>query len=316
MEVEAGHRMLEHIYYQALRIRKYQEQLWLLQRLGKSHFCITGEGHEIAQLASVHASDPATDHYLPYYRDVGIIMALGVTIKELMLQVFAKDEDPVSRGRDLINAWSYPRHRIYPSSAPVATQTLHAVGIAYANKYRKEKSVVITYFGDGATSQGDFYEALNFATIHKLAVVFFCENNGYAVSVPLDKQSATPIFYKALGFGIPGVEVDGTDYESVLQATIIAFNHARSGNGPYLLDVQVPRLMAHSSDDNVKAYITDQDIDLIKSKDPIIRFKNTYQIPDEVEQKFLIQISKEIEEATEYAEKASYCEDLYGKVFI
>ena len=200
------------IYRYMCLSRALFERMWLMQRGGKSPFIVTGEGQEGVQVGSAYAMNRDLDFFLPYYRDLGVVLVAGMTPREVMLNLLARAADPSGGGRQLPSHYFHPSLRIVSGSSPVATQVPHAAGIALAAKVKREGSVAICYFGEGGTSKGDFHEGLNFAGVHRLPVVFVCENNGYAISVPGHKQAAVKdLAIRAEGYGFPGVVVDGND---------------------------------------------------------------------------------------------------------
>ena len=178
------------MYRTMVTARLCDEAQFRLNRQGKAPFVVPVSGHEGAQVGDRLAHDPGKDIFVPYYRDMAVCLVAGMTPKDVFLGVFGKADDPSSGGRQMPAHWGSSRLGIITGSSPIATQVLHAAGVGYAAKYRGEDSVVGCWFGDGATSEGDWHEALNFAGIHKLPVVFVCENNRYAISVPLAKQMA------------------------------------------------------------------------------------------------------------------------------
>ena len=186
-----------------------------------------------------------------YYRDLGVGLALGVTPYELFLGALARADDPHSGGRQLTAHLSSPALRIGSVSSEVGAHIPHAVGAAYAARVKGEDSVALCYFGDGAASEGGTHEAMNLAGVHRLPVVFLCENNGYAISVPLAQQMPiTSLEQRAEAYGFAGATVDGCDAEAVHAATTTAIARARAQHGPTLIDLQVPRIVAHSSQDD------------------------------------------------------------------
>ena len=226
---------LRDMYYKMLVARLLGDRMFILNRQGRAHFAITGHGHEACQVGSAFALRAGRDWVLPYYRDMGVVLALGMTTREVMLHFLARAADPCSGGRQMPNHWGYPSLRIVTGSSVVATQIPHAVGVALASKLRAEDDVSIVYFGEGATSQGDFHEGLNFASVHRLPVVFFCENNGYAISEPQWKEMAVPnVSDRARGYGLCGSTVDGNDALAVYQTTRWAVGECRHGRGPSL----------------------------------------------------------------------------------
>ena len=250
--------------------RTLDERVWLLNRQGKAAIVASAQGHEGAQIGAVKASDQTRDHYLIYYRELCPLMALGVTPTEMLLGFLAKEGEPLSGARQFPLHGSMDRVDIVSFSNVVATQMPHAVGFALADQMRGINAVTIAYFGDGASSMGDTHESLNFAAIHKLPVVFFCENNRYAISVPLHKQMAIEsIADRAEGYGMPGIMVDGMDPVAVYEAMYLAIENARSGGGPTLVEARVERFYPHTSDDDHTRYRTAEDIETMTSRDPI-----------------------------------------------
>ena len=216
--------------------RTVDQRMWIMNRQGRGPFAISCQGHEAAQVGSAFALTAGRDWICPYYRDAGAAIALGTSILDIMLAFCAKAEDPFGGGRQLPNHYSSRRLRILSGSSSVGSQIPHATGIGLAAKLRGEESVVLTYFGEGAISTGDFHAGINFASIHKLPVIFFAENNGWAISVPTAKQmNLDSLADRALGYGVPGVVVDGTDILAVYQVTSAAIDRCLAGEGPTLI---------------------------------------------------------------------------------
>jgi 2-oxoisovalerate dehydrogenase E1 component alpha subunit len=206
--------------------------------------------------------------------------------------------------------YGHRHYKILSTSSPVATQCLHAAGIAYAAKVRQTGEIALTELGEGSTSEGDFAEALNFAAIHRLGVIFVVENNGYAISVPLRKQMAVPgVAMRAAGFGMAGVTVDGSHILHVYAAARAAVARARRGEGPTLLEVMVPRLTAHSSDDRQEKYRSADDIAHDRTRDPVHVFTEELRgwgvLTGAREKEILSRIQHEIDLGTEIAEEAA-----------
>jgi 2-oxoisovalerate dehydrogenase E1 component alpha subunit len=212
--------------------------------------------------------------WVPYYRDVVIVLIAGMTPYEIFLGVFSKAEDPSSGGRQMPSHWGSRRLGIISGSSPIATQVPHAAGIAYAARLRGEDTVVGCWFGDGATSEGDWHEGLNFAGIHKLPVIFVCENNHYAISVPQSKQMAVQdVASRAAGYGFPGVVVDGNDVLACYAAMKTAHERARAGGGPTLIECKTYRYLPHTSDDDDKSYRSREEVEEAHHHDPIDLFE-------------------------------------------
>jgi len=236
---------------------------------------IPGQGQEAAQVGSAFALRRGHDIVLPYYRDVGVVLAMGMTPYEVMLNGFARPDDPNSGGRQMPYHWGSKRLGIITGSSPIGTQLPHAAGIGKASQIRGDDRVTVCYFGEATASKGDFHEALNFAGIHRLPVVFLCENNLYAISVPMGLQSAVDdVASHAQAYGFGGVVVDGNDALDVYGATRTAVRRAREGGGPTLIECKTYRLLPHTSDDDDKAYRSPEEVEAWRAKDPIPRLRD------------------------------------------
>ncbi len=256
-----------------LLARKIDERMWLLNRAGKIPFVISCQGQEAAQVGAAFALDREKDYALPYYRDMGVVLAFGMTAKELMLSGFAKAGDPNSGGRQMPGHFGQKKNRIVTGSSPVTTQVPHAVGIALAGKMEKKDLVTFVTFGEGSSNQGDFHEGANFAGVHKLPVIFMCENNKYAISIPVEKQLACKnVSDRAIGYGMPGYTVDGNDPLAVYKAVKEAADRGRRGEGPTLIETVSYRLTAHSSDDDDRVYRDKEEVEEAKKNDSIVTF--------------------------------------------
>ncbi len=250
--------------------RTLDERVWLLNRQGKAAIAASAQGHEAAQMGTIKALDAEKDHFLIYYRQFTAMLALGTTPTELLQGFLAKDGDPMSGARQFPLHGAHPRVDLFSFSNVVATQLPHAVGVALADKMKGSDAVTIVFFGDGAASQGDTHEAMNFAGIHKLPVIFMCENNRYAISVPIHKQMPVEsIAGRASAYGFPGVSVDGTDMIATYEAVSAAAEKASAGKGPTLIEANVERLLPHTTDDDHTRYRPEDDIEGMKSRDPI-----------------------------------------------
>lgn len=261
-------------YYTMLLARALSERMWVLARQGKALFVVTGDGHEAAQVGSARALDPDTDWLVPYYRDIGSVLVMGMSPLDIMLGVFARAADPSSGGRQMPSHFGSRRLRILSGSSVIATQITHAVGIALAAKLRGEPAVTLVCFGDGATSRGEFHEGLNMAGVYELPIVFLCESNSYAISVPLKRQVAGgDIAGRAEAYGFPGVAVDGTKVGAVHKATKVAVDRARAGEGPSLIEAKVYRFRPHTSNDDDTLYRTREELEAWMKRDPIVLFE-------------------------------------------
>ncbi len=299
------------MYETMVRARKIDERMWKLNRAGKIPFVVSCQGQEAAQVGAAFALEKGTDYILPYYRDVAVVLHFGQTARDLMLSAFAKAEDPNSGGRQMPGHFGSKQHRIVTGSSPVTTQVPHAVGVALAAKLKKEELVTFVSFGEGSSNQGDFHEGANFAGVHKLPVILFCENNKYAISVPLSKQLACErVSDRAQGYGMPGVTVDGTDPIAVYVAVKEARARALRGEGPTLIEAEVERLVPHSSDDDDKAYRSVEELADLKNRDGNQLFRKRLIEDGVMTEEELAEIEanvdREVNEATAYADKAPY----------
>jgi 2-oxoisovalerate dehydrogenase E1 component alpha subunit len=297
------------MYQDMLLVRKIDERTWILNRSGKIPFTLSCQGQEAAQIGAAYALDKNKDYLCPYYRDAGVVIVFGMTAKDLMLNSFARAEDPNSGGRQMPGHFGGKKYRILSGSSPVTTQVPHAVGLALAGRLEGKDLVAFVSFGEGSSNQGDFHEGANFAGVHKLPVIFFCENNKYAISVPYSKQVAcNSIADRALGYGFPGVSVDGSDILDVYKVTKEAADRARRGEGPTLIEARCFRYMPHSSDDDDRTYRPEGEVAEERKQDPLHQFnhylKEVGVLSEEKEKEILDWVTKEVDKATEYAENA------------
>ncbi|MEB1806519.1 MAG: thiamine pyrophosphate-dependent dehydrogenase E1 component subunit alpha [Bacillaceae bacterium] len=301
------------MYETMLLARRIDERMWLLNRSGKIPFVISCQGQEAAQVGAAFALDREKDYILPYYRDMGVVLTFGMTAKDLMLSGFAKAEDPNSGGRQMPGHFGQKKNRIVTGSSPVTTQVPHAVGIALAGQMEGKDFVTFTTFGEGSSNQGDFHEGANFAGVHKLPVIFMCENNKYAISVPIEKQLACEkVSDRAIGYGMPGVTVDGNDPLAVYEAVKEAADRGRRGEGPSLIETVSYRLTPHSSDDDDRTYRSQEEVEEAKKKDAIFTFAEYLRgvglLTEEKEKELNDRLMAIVNEATEYAEEAPYAQ--------
>ncbi|WP_124727231.1 thiamine pyrophosphate-dependent dehydrogenase E1 component subunit alpha [Staphylospora marina] len=312
------------MYRYMLLARKLDERQWLLNRAGKIPFVISCQGQEAIQVGTAFALDREKDWLCPYYRDLGMVLVFGQSPRDQMLSAFAKAEDPNSGGRQMPGHFGDHRFRIVTGSSPVTTQVLHAVGVAYAGRKLENRDdfVVLTTCGEGSSNQGDWHEAMNFAGVHKLPVIFMVENNQYAISVPLEKQVAGgEVWKRAAGYGMPGVRVDGNNPLEVYKAIKEARERAIRGEGPTLIEAVSYRLVPHSSDDDDRTYRSREEVEEAKKKDSLLQYKDyLYQegiLNEEKEAALNDEIAKLVNDATEYAENAPYPapEELYKHVY-
>ena len=260
--------------YRFMLLARYcDERQWALNRQGKAPFVVPVSGHEAAQVGSIWAFERGKDVFCPYYRDMALCLAAGFTPKDVFTGLFGKYDDPSSGGRQMPAHWGSRKLNIITGSSPIATQVLHAAGIAYSKKYKHEDAVVGTWFGEGGTSEGDWHGAMNFSGIHKLPLVFFCENNQYAISVHESKQVAGRVYKRAEGYGMPGFEGDGNDVLESYRLAKDAVDRARAGEGPSLIELRTYRFYSHTSDDDDRTYRSREEVEEWRKKDPILRFE-------------------------------------------
>ena len=304
------------IYETMVRARTLDERQWILNRQGKAPFVISCQGHEAAQVGSAFALQPGKDWILGYYRDLAVMVALGMTPTEVMLAIFARRSDPSSGGRQMPAHYSLPRLNIISQSSPTGTQVPHAAGVALAIKIVNETAgrivddaVVWTSFGEGTSSQGEVHEAMNLAGTHALPVIFVCENNGYAISVPQQRQMGIAnVSDRAAGYGFPGMCIDGTDPVACYEATAQAVARARRGDGPTLIEFKCLRLTPHSSDDNDRTYRSADELKALKQNDPVARFGAYLQaegvLSNADDQAIRTRVLQQVDEAVAVAEAA------------
>ncbi len=301
------------IYHYMLLTRRIDERMWILNRQGKAPFAIPCQGHEATQVGTAYNLRPGYDYVYPYYRDFGIALTVGQTARDHFLSQLGRKEDPNSAGKQMPGHYSSRELNIVTASAPVGVQFPQAAGTALAFKMRGEDGVVLACGGEGSTSPGDWHEAMNFAGIHDLPVVFLIENNAYAITTLESSQVAGTIAGRAAGYGFPGVEVDGNDVLAVYQAAREAFERARRGEGATLIEAKTYRLAAHTSDDDETRYRAREEVEEWRLKDPLITFER-YLMEDVgvldagKKEEMETSIATEVIEAAEYAEQAPYAD--------
>lgn len=301
------------MYWTMLLSRRLDERAWILHRQGKIAFHLSAIGHEAAQVGAAFALNREVDWVVPYYRDLAMLLALGLTPREFALGLMGKKGEPSSGARQMPSHWSLRRARVVSHSSPVATQTPHASGIGLGIKMRGDKAVVLTSIGEGATSQGEWYEGVNWAAVHKLPVVFMVENNVYAISVHQTQQMAVEnVSQKADGLGLPGVMVDGLDVLAVHETISQAIERARSGEGPTVVEVKVHRMTPHSSDDDDRAYREREEVEAMKAADPLPAFaaylKEKKALSAKAEKELEEKAKEQVGDAIKFAEAAAYPE--------
>ena len=313
---------LRQMFRNMLLQRQLDNRGFQLNRQGKVPFALGSEGHEALQAGAAMAFERGKDVLAPYYRDLGLALGIGLTPYEILLSLFARAADH-NGGRQFPNHYSSKAAGLMSFSSILAAHIPHAVGAAYAIKYRgeRERAVLVTC-GDGTTSEGEWHESMNFAAIHKLPLVMLVENNEWAISTPLDKQMAQPeIWKRAAGYGMPGRRFNGYDPVETYGAVKEALERARSGGGPSLIEGTCYRYLAHSTDDNDMTYRTKELVAEFRKKDPVPTFEralldaNVMSAEDVAEMKKAV--LRETNDATDRAEAMPYPEpsDLYTHVY-
>ena len=292
--------------------RQIDKKSMNLLKQGKTFFHIAGSGHEAIQAAAGMQLNPNHDWIFPYYRDLCIVLTCGVTPYDIFLQCFAKADDPSSGGRQLPCHYGAKGLHIPSQSSPTGTQYLHAVGTALASQHQGIKNVTYVSSGEGTTSQGEFHEAVNWASREKLPIIFVVENNKYAISVHVSKQSGGEghsIAEMMKGYAtLKRILVDGTDFVESYLAFQEAVEYAKSGEGPVLIEADVVRLLSHSSSDDQKKYREHGELEDDSKRDPvdkmILLLKENGLATDDAIQKIKNEVSEEIEKAVAEAAKA------------
>jgi pyruvate dehydrogenase E1 component alpha subunit len=297
VEPDLSHEDLLKMHRYMLTVRKLNEKGMSLQRQGRIGFFMESTGQEACQIGMSYTLS-AGDWAFPSYRDPGTCLVRGVPMSALWDQIMGNSAGE-GKGRQMPVHWGFSKWKIVSLSSPIGAKLLHAVGVAYAAKYRREKAVALASFGEGATSQGEFHAAMNFAGVYKTPVVFFCENNQYAISLPVRRQTASEsIAIKAEAYGFEGVQVDGNDILAVYKATKSAVDKARSGGGPTLIEAVTYRMGGHSTSDDPTIYRSADEVELWKKRDPIVRFTKYLIrkgiISEKENEKFLEQIDSEM----------------------
>lgn len=289
-------------YYEVLRGRRLDERLWQLTRIGKTSFNISGQGAEVAQVAMALAFDPKKDYFLPYYRDMTACLVWGMTSKDMLLGSFGKEADPSSHGRQMPNHYGSKAHNIVSFSSTVSTQMPLATGVAYSAQLEEADFVTLTTTGEGSANQGEVQEAMNFAGVKNLPLIFVIENNDYAISVPIEEQFANEkMSDRAHGYGFEGLTVDGNDFTEVYLTFKKAVADARQQKGPKLIELMVSRLTSHSADDDHNVYRSKEEIEEMKKNDPLMSFEKQLIEEGYLSKEEMAKMDEEIREAIDQA---------------
>ncbi len=318
-----GSEDLLRIYRLMLLNRRLDERMITLQRQGRIGFYIGSIGEEAAIIGSAFALRQS-DWIVPSYRELGAAMLRGFPLFELMCQFFGNAGDPI-KGRQMPNHYAARNIRFCSISSPVGTQVPQATGLALAARLAGTEEVVLAYFGEGATSEGDFHVGANFAGVFKTPTVFLCRNNHWAISVPIESQTSSPnIAIKAEAYGFEGIAVDGNDLFAVYTATQKAVEKARRGEGPTLIEAVTYRVGAHSTSDDPRVYREQSQVEDWKKKGPLQRLKNYLisqeQWSEERDSRMEAEIKAEIQDTLRKVEEIgpppleSLFEDVYDEI--
>jgi pyruvate dehydrogenase E1 component alpha subunit len=320
-EPKLSKELMLRMYRNMALIRAYDERGMMLQRQGRIGFTVPSFGQEAIQTGTAAAIEDR-DFVFPSYREPGVSLYRGVSVYNMMCNLYGNADDS-GKGRQMPVHYSFPEQKIFSISSPIATQVIQAVGASMAYKIRKEKSIAITYFGDGGTSENDFHTGMTFAGAFRAPTIFICTNNQYAISVPVYKQNGTTrLVDKAAGYGMPGVAVDGNDLLAVYSVTKDAVDRARRGEGPTFIECVTLRMGPHSSSDDPTRYRDEKLFEAWKKRDPIQRFRQYLNKKrmwsDTEEAKLQEEIKAGIAEAVEKAEArpAPALSTLFEDVFV
>src|SRR5262249_8131431 len=257
------------LYRKMLGVYYIEERLKILMRQGKISFLASARGHEKVQVGTVMLLKPRHDWFFTYYREKAIAYALGMRPKDIFLHMLSREGDPSSNGRNMPEHFSSRELNLVSQTACTGTQFLPAVGMAKALRKDGSDAIVYVSSGEGATSEGEFFESLNWATREELPVLYVIQNNGYAISVPQNAQTTSEVHRIAAGFGLPSYHLDGTWYESIYQTLPPLIQRMREGGGPVLIEAQVVRLESHSSSDDQTKYRSPEELARARERDPI-----------------------------------------------
>jgi len=282
---------IKKMYEFMVLIRIYDEIALKLQRAGRLGTYPSLRGQEAIHIGSAFPLK-GEDWIVPSFRSEGVLICKGIPI-ESIYAVYGGDERGYLTNKNIV-----------PFAIPVGTQMIHACGIAYSLKLKKKKAAAITYFGDGGTSEGDFHEAMNFAGVFKLPVIFICQNNQWAISLPVSKQTASEtLAQKAVAYGFEGIKVDGNDIFAVYQATKEALEKARNGKGPTLIECFTYRMSDHTTADDATKYRSKEEVKKWEKKDPILRLETYMQKNKIANQKYFLKVKEEAEKKVNIAVK-------------
>jgi pyruvate dehydrogenase E1 component alpha subunit len=308
------------LYRAMVRTRVLDDRLVTLQRQGRIGFHIGSLGEEAAILGSAFALRQQ-DWLFPCYREFGGALWRGMPLQRYVDNMFGNQNDP-ARGRQMPDHYCFRAAKVTSVSSPIGTQIPQAVGFAWAAKMKKDDLVTIVYMGEGATSSNEFHNGMNFAGVFRTPTVFFCRNNGWAISVPTERQTASRTFAeKAIAYGMPGVRVDGNDLFAVVKVTRDAVARAARGEGPTLIEALTYRLSGHSTSDDPKAYRPDGTLEPWRALDPLARLRKhlagAYGWTEAQDKEIEAEVDAELKAAIQVAEKtpAPSLESLFSEVY-
>src|SRR5262252_6730383 len=259
--------VVRELYRKMLGVYYIEERLKILTRQGKISFLASTRGHEKVQVGTVMLMRSGYDWFFPYYREKAIAYALGMPLKDIFLHMLSREGDPSSNGRNMPEHFSSRKLHLVSQTACTGTQFLPAVGMAKALRKDGSDAIVYVSSGEGATSEGEFFESVNWANREELPVLFVIQNNGYAISVPQHSQTSSEIHRMAAAFGMPSYHVDGTWYETMYQILPGLIKRMRQGAGPVLIEAQVVRLESHSSSDDQSKYRSQEEMARARERD-------------------------------------------------
>lgn len=295
------------LYRKMLCVYCVEERLKIFDRLGKVSFHASARGHEKLQIGMTLLLKPRHDWFFTYYRGKGIPIGLGMPLKDIFLGMLSREGDPNSNGRNMPEHWSSLELRLVAQTAATGTQFLPAVGLARAAARDGSGEIVYVASGEGATSEGEFFEALNWASREQLPVLFVIQNNGYAISVPQAVQTSSEIHRISQGFGVPSYVVDGTWFEPMYQTLPPVIEKMRHGGGPALIEGQVIRIDSHSSSDDQKKYRSEEELTKMRERDPIHQTENYLRrhriLTEEQMQRIRSEVKTEVDEAADEADQ-------------
>jgi 2-oxoisovalerate dehydrogenase E1 component len=294
------------LYRKLLAIFYVEERMKTFARQGKCSFVASCRGHEVTQAGIASLLKPGHDWFLTYYRSKGTAVGIGLPLADIFMGMLGREGDPSSGGRNMPEHFSSRELNLVSQTACTASQYLPAVGVAKAIKAEGKDAVVYVESGEGATSEGEFFEALNWAARESLPVLFVVQNNGYAISVPQRTQTASSVRKIAEGFGIHALEIDGTSLENIYETVPDLIESIRNGDGPVLIEAKVVRIDPHSSSDDHRKYRSEEDIRHAAQLDPVLQMERCL-LEDEILsvaeiERLRAEVKAEVDQAAEWAD--------------